>query len=135
MKNLIFIALLTMFSVASLFAQNKGKGLKGKSQGKGQKLLQEMSTSLSLSSDQQEKIKTIFSESRAEMQKNRQKYRGNKKCLAQAKYQTRQASEFKIMNILTPEQQTKFQLEKQRRKEERARKKREELSKPIECGK
>jgi protein CpxP len=132
--TLIFLLIAGCFTVSLAQRGPKG-GKKQNNQVNQEKRFQEMASKLSLSNEQQEKIKTILADTRKEMKSNRQKYKGNKKCLAQSKYQTKKATDAKIMAVLTPDQQTKFQQEKQLKKEERKKKKEEELSKPIDCSK
>lgn len=136
MKKTIYVILL----IAGCFSViNAQKGVKGKRNniagGNQEKMLQEMTTKLSLTTDQQDKVRSILTEGKNNMKSNRQKYKGNKKCLAQAKYQNRKAVESKMMAVLTPEQQTKLQEEKLKKKEEKRRKREEMLSKPIDCSK
>ena len=135
MKKLSILLLLLISSATFVFSQKSNKQKPPKKGANAEKVLQEMTTKLSLTTDQQEKIKTIMADNRASMKANRLKYKGNKKCLAQSKYQTKKATETKILAVLTPEQQTKFQSEKQLRAAERKRKREEELSKPIDCTK
>ena len=135
MKKLSIVILLLISSATFMFSQKNNKQRSQKKGANSEKVIQEMTTKLSLTQDQQEKIKTIIADNRASMKSNRQKYKGNKKCLAQSKYQTKKATEAKILAVLTPDQQTKFQTEKQLRVAEKKRKREEELSKPIDCAK
>jgi Spy/CpxP family protein refolding chaperone len=136
MKKLILFALILGFTHSVAFSQAKGKNkgqAKQQTEKNGEKRLQEMTALLSLTADQQEKIKTIAKESKEKMKADRQKYKGNKKCLAKAKYQNKVARKDKLMAVLTPEQQTKWTAEVERKKQEKKKKKKEELSQPIEC--
>lgn len=134
MKKLFFLMLITVSVCSSTFAQGKGnKQPKQLSEKKGEKRLQEMTKLLSLTPDQQEKIKAIAKESKEKMKSDRQKYKGNKKCLAKARFQNKLARKDKLMSVLTPEQQTKWIAEVERKKQEKKKKRIAELSQPIEC--
>lgn len=133
MRKLFAAFMLIAGCTSAVFAQepiaSKQRGEK-----RVDKAMKEMTEKLSLSADQQSQIKPILEETGKTMKVNREKYKGNHKCMAQARYQTHKASEEKIMALLTPEQQTKFQEEKKKRMEERKKKRQDQLSKPIECG-
>ena len=136
MKRIAFIILLIAGCFTVGVAQKQHGGMKkGHKPGEPGKFLQEMTNKLSLSSEQQDKVKNILSEGRTAMKASREKYKGNKKCMAQAKFQNRKAVESKILAVLNPEQQAKFQEEKRIKIEKRRKKKEEELSRPIDCGK
>lgn len=134
MKKLMATLLLVAGSCIVTLAQNPDAAKKGgRGEKRGEKMLKEMTTTLSLTPEQQEKIKPILAETGKTMKENREKYKGNQKCMHQARFQTHKAAEAKIMAVLTPDQQTKFQAEKKKRQEERKKKREEEMMKPIEC--
>jgi Spy/CpxP family protein refolding chaperone len=64
---------------------------------------------------------------------NREKYKDNKKCLHQAQFQAKKATEEKLKSVLTPEQYLQFDELKKQKMEEKRKKREAELSKPIEC--
>ncbi|MBC7862833.1 MAG: hypothetical protein IAF38_07650 [Bacteroidia bacterium] len=125
----------TILLIAGCFTVTLAQGPQDqKEKGKrGEKLLKEMTTTLSLTTDQQNKIKPIIEETGKTMKTNREKYKGNQKCMRQSAFQTRKASEEKIMAILTPDQQKKFTEEKNKKQEERKKKRQEKLMEPIDC--
>lgn len=130
MKKLIAGLLLVAGCYTAALGQEGQEGRKEKRQDKAMK---EMTEKLSLSQDQQNKIKPILEETAKTMKENREKYKGNMKCMRQARFQTHKASEEKILAVLTPDQQKKFQEEKKRKMEERRKKREQELMKPVEC--
>lgn len=132
MKKIIATLLLVAGSFAVTMAQQPHKK-QGERQANPEKMLEKMTATLSLTPDQQSKIKPILTDAQKTMKSNREKYKGKRKCMAQARYQTRKATEEKIMAVLTPEQQIKFNEEKKKKMEERRKKREEELSKPIDC--
>jgi periplasmic protein CpxP/Spy len=136
MKKIIASLLLIAGCMTVTVGQNnKNAGNKQRGEKRVDKMMSEMTTTLSLTTDQQAKIKPILEENGKTMKENREKYKGNHKCIAQSRYQSRKATEEKIMAVLTPEQQTKFQEEKKKRMEDRKKKREAELAKPIGCGK
>jgi periplasmic protein CpxP/Spy len=133
MKKLIAGILLMAGCFSAAQAQKPGEKKEMRGEKHQEKMLKEMTEKLTLTPDQQTKIKPILAETGEKMKANREKYKGNNKCMRQACFQARKATEEKIMAVLTPDQQKKFQEEKKRKMEERRKKKEAELSKPIEC--
>lgn len=134
MKKIVATLLLVAGCFAVTFAQEpRNTDHAGKKERRADKIMKEMTASLSLTAEQQTKIKPILEETGKTMKANREKYKGNHKCMAQARFQTHKAAEEKILATLTPEQQAKFKEDKKKRMEERRKKREAELSKPIEC--
>jgi Spy/CpxP family protein refolding chaperone len=139
MKKRLAMCLLVASSimVSGVFAQEEQHSTKPGKEHHGEKradkVMKEMTEKLSLSKEQQEKIRPIIMETGKTMKENREKYKGNQKCMHQARFQTHKASEEKIMAVLNTDQQKKFQEEKKRRMEDRKKKREEELMKPIDC--
>ena len=92
-----------------------------------------MTEKLSLTAEQQNQLKPILADAGKTMKENREKYKGNQKCMRQARFQTMKASETKIMALLTPDQQTKYAEVKKQKQEERKKKRETEMMKPIDC--
>ncbi len=133
MKKAIIMVVLIAGCFSAAIAQQPKRVKNGAKGTRAENMLEHMTQTLSLTTDQQNKIKPILDEAKKNMRENKEKYKGKKKCMAQAKYQNRKATEEKIMAILTPDQQVKWQEEKKKRMEERRKKREEELSKPINC--
>lgn len=133
MKKIIVTILLVAGCLTITMAQKPNNKNAKDGENRKEKKMEEITLLLSLTTVQQTQIKPILDEERKAMKDNREKYKGNQKCMRQAAFQTRAASESKIMAVLNPEQQKKFTEEKNKRKENRKKEWQDKMNKPIDC--
>ena len=113
--NILFTALL-LFSLVILtgtnsFAQGRGPNQNDR--------IEAIKKALSLTDKQTEKVKTIFTKSREEMQKTREENMGDRDAMMKAFKDNTEKANKEIEKILTPEQKKKFVALKEQWKKER----------------
>jgi Spy/CpxP family protein refolding chaperone len=131
MRRKILICIMIIIHVGLSAQSHIEKKQEGPKKGRG--LMNDLKTELNLTQEQEGQIKPILEANRSAMKLNREKYKGNAKCMRKAKYQQRKKTRAEIEKILTPEQNQKWKAIKEKRKEENRKKREEYLNSPIEC--
>lgn len=123
------IKLLIVALISCHFLVAQEKPLNNKNEG----FLAKLKTELNLTTEQENKIKPILASNKAQLKSNRQKYKGNQKCLKKAQYQQRKKTRFEIEQVLSADQNAKWKEIQEKKKEEKRKKRMEYLNSPMEC--